>query len=80
MESLDIRMDVEENPWNDLDENTRSGTIVRAGFLPEATDQGNPAVFLAIKLDDGEIVVGSTTMALFTMASRAGLARYGEPG
>ena len=80
MESLDVRINLRENPWSDYPEDTPQGKIARIGFVPEATDAGKPTVGIAIEFENGDVVVGETTMALFVTAARAGLARYGEPG
>lgn len=47
--------------------------------FPGGTVSGKPSVALVIHMEDGSVVFAETTLALFTMASRAFIARYGDP-
>lgn len=47
--------------------------------MPQGTVQGKPTVILRATLPDGREVFIETTLALFVVAARALLARYGEP-
>jgi len=47
--------------------------------MPNGTAAGKPTVMIRATLPDGHEVFIETTMALFVMAARGLLARYGEP-
>ena len=52
---------------------------VEVGGMPEGTARGNASVLLAFALPDGRVALAETTLALFSSAARALVAKYGEP-
>ncbi|PZG49861.1 hypothetical protein C1I98_11135 [Spongiactinospora gelatinilytica] len=68
---LDIRPNLELNPWNDMAGLDSQGAVERVGLLPHATDQGRPIFALLIRLEDGRTVVAQTTWTLMEAAVRA---------
>lgn len=69
---LDVRPDMEANPWTDLNPGeVRHGYIERVGLLRAGTVQGRASVALVARLDDGQLVVVETTWRLFHTAARA---------
>lgn len=72
MTPLDLRPNLELNPWNDLPAGScQGGRIERIGLLPNGTDQGRPTVAMLVRLDDGTTVAAETTWALIRAAVRA---------
>lgn len=70
---LDIRPNLELNPWEDIsaDGLVGQGTVARVGLLPNGTHQGRPVFMLLVRLEDGRQVVAQTTWALMQAAVRA---------
>lgn len=50
---------------------------VAIGVLPNGTHAGKPVVIVKIKLPDGSVVLGQTTLGLMQTAMLAFTARYG---
>jgi hypothetical protein len=66
---LDIRSNLELNPWDDLAAGScQGGRIERIGLLPNATNQGRPSVAILVRLEDGTTVAAETTWALIRFA------------
>ena len=68
---LDIRPNMELNPWTDLSASVAAGAVERIGLLPQGTAAGRPSVALLIRLPDGTPVIAQTTWALLSSAMRA---------
>ncbi|MDX3109690.1 hypothetical protein [Nonomuraea angiospora] len=68
---LDIRPNLELNPWDDVSRETAVGRLERVGLLPNGTSQGRPVFALLVRLEDGSTVVVQTTWALMSTAVRA---------
>ena len=70
---LDIRPNLERNPWQDLDPQVlaTAGTVERVGLLPNATSQGRCVFALLVRLPDGTPVVATTTWRMMNTAARA---------
>lgn len=71
MTPLDIRPNLELNPWDDVPADRLGGTVERVGLLPNGTSKGRPVFALLVRLGDGREVVAQTTWALMSMAVRA---------
>ncbi|MEV1245143.1 hypothetical protein [Nonomuraea sp. NPDC049750] len=73
MTPLDIRPNLELNPWDAVpaDRDAGLGTVRRVGLLPNGTSKGRPVFALLIQLEDGREVVAQTTWALMQAAVRA---------
>jgi hypothetical protein len=68
---LDIRPNMELDPWVDLTPSVAEGALERIGLLPHGTSKGRPSVALLIRLPDGTQVLAQTTWALLRAAVRA---------
>lgn len=69
---LELSLDVEAAPWVDLrDAELHPGAIERAGVMRNGTSSGRATVMLLVRTDDGQYVVGETTLRLFLAAARA---------
>jgi hypothetical protein len=55
------------------------GDITVIAGEPNATDRGLAAVCIAVELEDGQVVLGRTTLALFKGAARALAVHYPDP-
>lgn len=72
MTPLDVRPDIEQNPWTDVEPKALlHGQIERIGLLRHGTTGGRASVALLIRMDDGRAVIGETTWRLFHAAARA---------
>ena len=72
MPNIDITMDFKDGDWRDLKaEHSGHGFIERAAVLPKGMASGRPSVALAIRLDDGSVVLAETSYALFRMVQTA---------
>jgi hypothetical protein len=72
VKSLDIRPDMDQAPWIDINPFTvLHGSLERVGLLRNGTREGLASVSLAIRLADGRMVVAETTWRLFNIAARA---------
>lgn len=70
---LDIRPNLELNPWDDVpdEEFAGDGTLGRIGLLPNGTTGGRPTIGMLVRLPDGRAVIAQTTWALMEAATRA---------
>lgn len=69
---LDVRTDVELNPYTQLDPKaTLHGQLVSIGLLRNGTVEGRASVALVVRLDDGQHVIAETTWRLFNTAAGA---------
>lgn len=68
---LDIRPNLELNPWDDVSRETAVGGVERVGLLPNGTSGGRPVFAMVVRLEDGRTVVAQTTWALMSAAVRA---------
>lgn len=69
---LDIRPNIELNPWTDIPSGSiDDGLIERIGLRPNGTANGRPSIALLIRLPDGSPVIAQTTWALLRAAVRA---------
>jgi hypothetical protein len=71
MITLSITPDLEKGPWTDLKHVKALGKIERIGRLPRGTVQGQSTVCIGIRMPDGTIAVGETTLALIKNATDA---------
>ena len=77
MPALTITLNLEEDPWRDLEGEPTTYEITAIGVLPNASLSGKPGVVVRIRTPHGD-VVGITTLALFQQAHVAFSARYGD--
>ena len=69
MEHIQVRLDVEAEPWVDLlDKPITMGKIKRAGMLRHGTKEGRATIALVGEMEDGTTVILETTWRLFKMA------------
>lgn len=69
---LDVRPNMELNPWYDIPGGSYGqGIIERIGLLPNGTANGRPTVALLVRMADGSAVLAETTWALLSSAVRA---------
>lgn len=72
MTDLMVTPNLDLDPWTDLlDAAVRPGHLTRVGMLPDRINNNRAVVALAIELEDGQVVVGYTTWALFATVARA---------
>lgn len=72
MEHIDVRPNMDLNPWTDLRPGKFGhGMVERIGLLPSGTAGGRPSVALLVRLADGTPVVAETTWVLLEAAVRA---------
>lgn len=69
---LSLYPDLAAHPWP-KDELTRelAGQVENMGILPNGTGAGRATVALTVRLPDGRVIVGETTLRLFAGAARA---------
>lgn len=72
---LALTMDIDAQPWRDLD-GAPSGMLARIAGIPRGTNHGNAAVALAVQLPDGSWVIAQTTLRLIHAAVKALGVRY----
>ncbi|MEV0616124.1 hypothetical protein AB0I81_22615 [Nonomuraea sp. NPDC050404] len=68
---LDIRPNLELNPWEGTGRETAVASLASVGLLPNGTSQGRPVFAMLVRLEDGSTVVVQTTWALMSAAVRA---------
>lgn len=73
---LNVTLDLDASPWEDIDHRTtlpRVGlaTVERVGILPRGTESGRSTVVLLVRMPDGRPVLAETTLRLFNAAARA---------
>lgn len=72
MTPITISTNLEDAPWSDIDlPDDKLGQIERVGILPNATAAGLAVAAVAIRMPDGTVVIGQTTLRLFNLAARA---------
>jgi hypothetical protein len=80
MPSLPVHLDGDEC-WPDLgSKGWEEASRVEVAVLPGGMSTGKPSVTIRFDMPDGRVVLGQTSMALFVMAARMMVSRYGEPG
>ena len=67
---LQITVDLDRNPWDDIPEGVGYADVTRIGFVPNMTTEGKPGVVLWIVGTDGEVYLASTTWRLLRLAAR----------
>ena len=70
MTPLQITVDLERNPWTDVNETAKFARVTRVGFAPNLTEHRRPAVVFLIEGADGETYLAHTTWALLRAAAR----------
>lgn len=70
--TLDVRPNLELNPWVDLrtERHAGQGVVERIGLLPPSAATPHPTVALIVRLTDGRPVLAETTWALLETAVR----------
>ena len=69
---LELSLDVEADPWTDMrDAQVHPGVVERIGLMRGGTREGRATVMMLVRTDDGQWVVGETTLRLFTAAARS---------
>jgi hypothetical protein len=68
---LDIRPNMELNPWDDIPRAIDGAELERIGLLPNGTTSGRPTIGLLVRLPDGTAVIAQTTWTLMRAAVRA---------
>jgi hypothetical protein len=73
MTPLDVRTDMDTNPWTHVRpaDLAGQGRLESVGLLRHGTAEGRATVALLVKLEDGRYVVAETTWRLFNSAARA---------
>lgn len=69
---LDVRPNLDQAPFDDLDRTTLlHGSLTAIGLLPAGTSQGQASVAMVVVIDDGRKVVVECTWRLLRAAARA---------
>lgn len=69
---LSITPDIERAPWNDLSPAAIGhGQLIRVGLLRNGMTSGRASVGLAVRLEDGSVVLAQTSFRLWRAAARA---------
>lgn len=81
MPALSLRMNLEEQPWDDLREaaNLQTAELEGAGVLPGGMSSGLPSVALRFRLTDGTPVIAQTSLQLLLNAANAFRVHYNMP-
>ena len=66
MTPLHITVNLDRNPWRDIDEYATYAQVTRIGLAPS----GTPTVVFMVVGDDGATYMATTTYRLFRMAAR----------
>ena len=78
---LSVLMNLDDDPiLRDEEKNASGGylpNVIAIGVLPNGTEQKKPVVVVKLRLADGSVVLGQTTLALMQTAMLAFNARYG---
>jgi hypothetical protein len=81
MASIDIRLDG-DGAFDDVPRDkivNATDNPMRVAALARGMVSGKPSVTIGIFLDDGGVVLGQTSLALFLAAADALRARHGDP-
>jgi len=66
--------------WPDLQIRPyKMGEFVAVAALGRGMETGRPSIMMRIELEDGSVVLAQTSLRLFSAATRAFVARYGDP-
>lgn len=79
MTGLTVVMDAEADALPGLGQRIGSGRVSAIGAIPDGTAAGLASVVVIVTLANGTTVLGETTLALLSNATRALAARYPDP-
>lgn len=70
MTHLDLNLDIERNPWRDIQDDDRLevGVVERLGLLRNGMQSGAASVAVVVVLPDGRRVIGETSWAALRTA------------
>lgn len=83
---LDLRIILDgDGAFEDLSSKRAEGKVrysnrITVAYLSGGMASGKPSVFIRIDLEDGTVVLGETSFALFQGAAAAGRGRFGDDG
>ena len=72
MTIFDVWLDLDRRPWKDLiGQDFKVGKWERIGLMDPGRHEVKPSVYLMVRLENGEVVVGTVGYEAFRLAARA---------